>query len=150
MREVRVPASKITDGSLTLFCTNFNEDVDRGVLWQIFAKFGLVGEVFIPNKLNKWGRRFGFVKFKDVEDPVALEGRLADVWCGDRKLKVNLSRFKRDSEVVPEVRKGGLKAVVSSTLVNNEVSFKQMLIPTQGKEVCEGVLCRFPTLPKGG
>jgi len=86
------------------------------------------------------GVRFGFVKFKDVKDPVELDGRLSDVWCGDRKLKVNLSRFGRDSKVVLEVRDEGRKVVVPATMVDKDVSFKHVLAIAKLKEVGEDMV----------
>ena len=44
-----------------------------------------MGEVYIPLKKDKWGRKFDFVKFKEVVNVEELEGRLGDVWCGGRK-----------------------------------------------------------------
>jgi hypothetical protein len=64
-------------------------------LWGLFNKFGRVGEVYIPNKLDKKGQRFGFVKFKEVSNAKELEGRLGDVWWDSFKLRINLSRFNR-------------------------------------------------------
>lgn len=58
--------------------------------------FGRVVEVFIPNKLDRWGLRFGFVKFRDVSDELELEKRLSDSWLGDQKLKINLARFGKE------------------------------------------------------
>jgi RNA recognition motif-containing protein len=68
--KLKLPSFHFLDQSTTsFFVTNFNDDIHRGDLWQIFARFGSVGEVIIPNKLNKYGKRFGFVKFKEVKDP---------------------------------------------------------------------------------
>lgn len=99
----------ILDQTTTSFYfTNFPDDSKTTALWSMFARFGIVGEVFIPNKLDKGGKRFGFVKFKEVKDPAVLETRLSNVWFGGSRLKVNLARFNRDSEVLPEVsREGG-------------------------------------------
>ncbi|MCI54120.1 hypothetical protein A2U01_0075368, partial [Trifolium medium] len=66
-----------------------------------FAKFGRVGEVYIPNKFDKRGCRFGFVKFKDVKGVDALSSRLEDVWIGSYKLRINLARFGRNSSKNP-------------------------------------------------
>jgi hypothetical protein len=86
----------------SFFFTNFPEDASSEVLWKLFLKFGRVGEVYIPKKLDKRGRRFGFVKFKEVGDVEELSERLRDVWLGSFKLLVNLSRFARpDSRAVP-------------------------------------------------
>jgi RNA recognition motif-containing protein len=62
---------------------------------KFFLKFGRVGEIYIPKKLDNRGRRFGFVKFKEVKDVGQLSERLRDVWIGTFKLIVNRSRFAR-------------------------------------------------------
>jgi hypothetical protein len=64
-------------------------------LWSLFAKYGRVGEIYIPKKRDRKGNRFGFVKFKEVKSVEALGDRLVDVWLGSFKLHVNLSRFGR-------------------------------------------------------
>jgi RNA recognition motif-containing protein len=79
----------------SFFITNLPESVTTGELWKLFLKYGRVGEVYIPKKLDKRGRRFGFVKFKDVEDVEALSDKLRDVWVGPVKIWVNRSRFAR-------------------------------------------------------
>lgn len=78
--------------------TNFPDDVSNTDLWKLFINFEIVGEVFIPKKLDKWGRRFAFVKFWEVHQVVELEENLKDVWCGDWKLKVNRARFEREEK----------------------------------------------------
>jgi len=118
----------------SFFFSNFGEDVSRVDLSKAFASFGWVGKVFIPKKLSKVGTRFGFVKFKEVHDLVALEARLADVWCGGRCLKVNLSCFRREATVVPEVRKEGKRAVSGNVVVSKEVSYKVVLANEKSSE----------------
>jgi hypothetical protein len=54
--------------STSFYFTNFPEDLKSGDLWEVFAKFGHVVDVYIPFKVDKRGKRFGFVKFKDVLD----------------------------------------------------------------------------------
>jgi hypothetical protein len=77
------------------FFTNFLEEMMVVDLWKVFSKFGRVWEVYVPNKVDKWGRRFGFAKFLEVQDVEKLSGRLDEVWCGTFKLRVNLSKFGR-------------------------------------------------------
>jgi len=48
----------------------------------------------VPKKLDRWGNRFGFVKFKDVEDVEELEEVLKEVWLRNSRLKVNRARFQ--------------------------------------------------------
>ncbi|MCI20059.1 endonuclease/exonuclease/phosphatase family protein, partial [Trifolium medium] len=84
--------------STSFFFTNFPEELDWGMLWKLFSKYGSVTDVFIPKKVDKWGRRFGFVKFKGVREfeVEALSRKLEDVWWGTYKLRVNRSRFGKD------------------------------------------------------
>lgn len=60
----------------TFYFTNFPAHVGTEALWKMFRKWGLVVDLFIPNKKNKDGKAFGFVKFKDVKYPQELERRL--------------------------------------------------------------------------
>jgi hypothetical protein len=83
--------------AISFFFTNFLEEVLGGDLWKMFARFGRVGEVYIPQKLNKWGCRFGFVKYMEVKDVSVLERKLSDLWMGSFKLQVNISRFAKRS-----------------------------------------------------
>lgn len=51
--------------------------------------------MFIPNKRNKEGKVFGFVRFKEVAYPHELEKRLDQIWIGSYKLRANFTRFFR-------------------------------------------------------
>jgi hypothetical protein len=114
----------------SFYFTNFPDDLKALDLWETFAKYGHVGDVYIPNKVDKRGKRFGFVKFKNVTDIDDMSLRLADVRCGSFKLWINHSRFGRNTgrQSLPEVRvanEGGS----ASLLVQCELSFKEALIP---------------------
>ncbi|GAU48287.1 hypothetical protein TSUD_236570 [Trifolium subterraneum] len=61
--------------STPFFFTNFPEEVGWGDLWKLFARYGSVVDVFIPKKVDKWGRKFGFVKFKEVKEVESLSNR---------------------------------------------------------------------------
>jgi hypothetical protein len=95
----------------SFFFTNFPEEVKAMELWAKFARFGRVGEVYIPNKLDRQGRRFGFVQFREVRDKGELLSRLGDIWIGTFKIRVNLPRFGRDENkkestvIAPDQRK---------------------------------------------
>ncbi|MCI28503.1 RNA-binding protein 25-like, partial [Trifolium medium] len=87
---------KLDQETTSFFFTNFPEDVNVMDLWAKFARYGRIGEVYIPKKLDKQGRRFGFVKFREVRDARAMLARLGDIWLGTFKLRVNLPRFGRE------------------------------------------------------
>lgn len=118
----------------SFFFTNVFDEVKTSVLWSLISRFGNVGEVLIPKKLSKRGRRLGFVNFKELEDQVALEERLDEVWYGGSCLKVNLARFNRDSQVVPTVSKSEIMVMVSSSLVDKGKSFEHVLGLVVGRE----------------
>jgi hypothetical protein len=81
----------------SFFFTNFPEDIKSVDLWPKFAHFGRVGEVYIPKKLDKQGRRFGFVKYRDVKDAKEQLRLISNIWVGSFKLRVNLPRFEKGS-----------------------------------------------------
>ncbi|WJX28143.1 hypothetical protein P8452_16897 [Trifolium repens] len=119
---------RLETGITSFFFTNFPEAVTVTVLWSEFANFGCVGEVYIPKKTDKQGRRFGFVKYRDVIDAVGLLARLGDIWFGSYKLRVNISRFGKGD-------KGRVKEASAPTTSNalvvrdqHERSFKDALV----------------------
>jgi hypothetical protein len=89
---------KLNREATSFFFTQFSEDTLVVDLWRVFAKFGRVGEVYVPKKLDKWGRRFGFVKYLEVKNVEELSLKLEDVWVGSNKLRINLSFFGRDGK----------------------------------------------------
>jgi hypothetical protein len=72
---------KYLDSSMiSFFFTSFPAKAKNSDLVKLFSSYGQVSEVFVPQKLDKWGNKFGFVKFKDVGDLEDLEARLEEVW----------------------------------------------------------------------
>ncbi|KAK2426552.1 hypothetical protein QL285_025211 [Trifolium repens] len=89
---------KVDKNSISFFVSNFPDEFNVGDLWKIFAHYGSVGDVYIPNKVDKWGKKFAFVKFKEVKEVDELSRRLEDVWSGTFKLRVNKARFGRNEQ----------------------------------------------------
>ncbi|KAL5169552.1 putative plastid-lipid-associated protein 11, chloroplastic [Glycine soja] len=74
----------------------FPDWVNEKELWQIFHRWGTVWEVFIPKTKNKEGHRYGFVRFKEVEDELRLERQLDNnIFFGKSKMFVNRPKFER-------------------------------------------------------
>jgi RNA recognition motif-containing protein len=110
----------------SFFFTNFPEEVKEADLWKRFAHFGRVGDVYIPKKVDKQGRRFGFVKYRDAKDVVEATELLrciSDIWFGSFKLRVNRSKFVRTipKEVQPSSQR------VEKGVVGTGKSFKGAL-----------------------
>jgi hypothetical protein len=95
------------DRTTSFFITNFPEETTAEDLWNIFRKYWKVGEVFIPNKLDKGGKRFGFARFEDVEDKQKLLYKLEETWIGTYKLRANLPKFRRGDELRKPIENGG-------------------------------------------
>jgi hypothetical protein len=102
--------------------------------------------VFIPKKLDKWGNRFGFVKFLEVKDEEALGARLEDASLWNTHLKVNRARFGRESNKVEvldkKVEKWKKKEVEGGSLAGPSVlpdkSFKAAVSKDQSTHPCQG------------
>lgn len=77
------------------FFSNFPENFSEKHLWTIFQRYENVWEVFIAPKRDKKGKRFGFVRFTDVKNPVKLERELDTILIGNMKMHVNFPRFEK-------------------------------------------------------
>lgn len=84
----------------TFFFTSFREKMASRDLYEIFVDYGVVDEVIIPNRRNKYAHRFGFVRFFDVPDEALLASKLDNIFVGKQKLFVNVSRFHRPKGVI--------------------------------------------------
>ncbi|KAH1241717.1 hypothetical protein GmHk_07G019230 [Glycine max] len=80
----------------SFYFTRFSDDITKKELWHHFRKWGDVREVFIPNRRNNNGRRYGFVRFKGVKDAYHLAKQLDSLIIGGLKLYVNIPRYNRE------------------------------------------------------
>jgi RNA recognition motif-containing protein len=130
----------------SFFFSNFPEDATVHDLWYEFEQFGAVGEVYLPKKL---GRRFGFVKYRDVKDVRELSKWLEDIWLGSFELRVNLSRFgkgeqkKEKGVVVSEAIRPEKSTIREDSHVDGrsfkEAVVKSQLLPAVEQGVVQGV-----------
>ncbi|GAU45151.1 hypothetical protein TSUD_253840 [Trifolium subterraneum] len=82
---------------VSFFFTNFPPATTEVELRRTFGAFGRVGDLFIPSKNNSFGQKFGFVRFWSVLDVEEFLERLQHIWLGNFKLKVNVSKFRREN-----------------------------------------------------
>lgn len=80
------------------FFTNFPEKWRSKNPWEVFNRWGRVQEVFIPDKRNRQGKKFGFVRFYGIRDPSAFGRKLDQIVIGCTKLFVNKPRFVKPVE----------------------------------------------------
>jgi len=55
-----------------------------------------VKEVFISRRLNRWGRRFGFMRLFEVRNAERLEKELDNIYIENMKLHVNIPKYRRN------------------------------------------------------
>jgi len=89
------PNNPWVEHSSTFFFSNFPEGHGEYDMFRIFQKWSRVKEVFIFRRLNRWGRRFGFVRFFPVSNEARLEKQLDQIYIGSLKLHVNLPKYRR-------------------------------------------------------
>lgn len=65
-----------------------------------FSEIGEVIDIFCPNKRDKAGKRFGFVRFweKQIRDPMLALERLNNIGIKSYKLQVFLPKYDRNQE----------------------------------------------------
>lgn len=80
----------------SFFFSNFPDNFGVEEMWKVFLRWGRVWDVYILPRRDKYGRRFGFVKFLDVQNPKVLENELVVILIGNQRLKVNIPRFDRN------------------------------------------------------
>lgn len=64
-------------------------------MFELFGCIDEVIEVVISSKRNKWGKIFGFAKFKEVGDANLLVTKLDNIIIDGKKIHANLLRFNR-------------------------------------------------------
>ena len=79
----------------SFYFTRFADDTTEKELWQQFKRWGDVREIFIPNRRNYNGRRYGFVRFKGVSDVQQMAWKLDNSVIGGLKLFVNVPKYNR-------------------------------------------------------
>ncbi|KAM0062150.1 putative RNA recognition motif domain, nucleotide-binding alpha-beta plait domain superfamily [Helianthus debilis subsp. tardiflorus] len=154
----RVGGSKSGDPVVTkYFVSNLPGGCSSKDMHDVLKTFGSIQGTYIARKFDKLGKRFGFVSFANVRDPISLEKDLKDVWMGSYKLYIVLARFvdgervsgKEDKQWVP-VNKENNDKVAEETVnvvINNPKSssssggrsFRDTLLGKDGAEPTEEV-----------
>ncbi|ESW08016.1 hypothetical protein PHAVU_009G011500 [Phaseolus vulgaris] len=80
---------------ISFFFSHFPTNFGEYEMWKNFRRWGKVQEVFIPRRTNKYGHRFGFVRFIGISDSDKLEYQLDNIWIGNMKLHVSKPKYRR-------------------------------------------------------
>nr|GEV70346.1 RNA-directed DNA polymerase, eukaryota [Tanacetum cinerariifolium] len=90
----------------SIFVTNFPDSTSSKDLWKLCQSYGIVVDVYIPNRRSKAGKRFAFVQFIKVDNVDRLVGNLSvsDTYFGDNVVNVDNAEVQG---FTPEVRQQG-------------------------------------------
>jgi len=88
----------MNNNETTFFFSNFPNNFGEYDMWKIFQRWGRLKEVFISRRLDRKGRRFGFVRFWNVKHQGQLESELDAIRIGNIKMQVNIARFSKEKE----------------------------------------------------
>ncbi|KAJ6999423.1 hypothetical protein NC653_010198 [Populus alba x Populus x berolinensis] len=58
-----------------------------------FQRYGIITELFVSKRLNKSGKRFGFLSLSDPEADITE--KLNKIWFSSYKLRVNIAKYQR-------------------------------------------------------
>lgn len=91
-------------------------------MYEVFDGYGSIDEVIIPKKLDIRGKRYGFVRFFNVEDDRLFAVKLGNIFIGRIKIFVNLPRFSRKGEqvnkVIPKFNRVQVESKNNTTLIS--------------------------------
>ncbi|KAL4367637.1 hypothetical protein GQ457_05G034840 [Hibiscus cannabinus] len=80
------------EGAISLFVENLPENLHWKGLWFAFARHGEVVNVYIARKRSRWGKRFGFVRMKNLEEADRVTQRLNGATLYGSRLVVKIAR----------------------------------------------------------
>ncbi|KAK8598053.1 hypothetical protein V6N13_095445 [Hibiscus sabdariffa] len=78
---------------VSLFIFNLPEKLHWKGLWVLFSYHGDVLDAFISRKRSKGGQRFGFVRYKSLEDALRAQQRLDGFHIYGSRVRVHLARL---------------------------------------------------------
>nr|GEU91829.1 RNA-directed DNA polymerase, eukaryota, reverse transcriptase zinc-binding domain protein [Tanacetum cinerariifolium] len=81
--------------STSIYFTNFPETCSAKDLFNTCKQYGHVVDAFIPSKISKAGKRFGFVRFINFFNVERLVSNLCTGWIDRFKLRAYITRFQR-------------------------------------------------------
>ncbi|CAK8530449.1 unnamed protein product [Lathyrus sativus] len=83
----------VEDRATSFFFTEFPDGFEAKEMFDIFKEYGRVLEVVIPPKRDKRGKRYKFVRLKNVDDEKLMAIKLDSVMIKGRKLYTNVPKF---------------------------------------------------------
>lgn len=85
---------------VTFFFNNFPTQCSVKTLWMEFSKAGRVLDIFCPQKRDKLGKPFGFVRFPEEYNTEQFLEVLNNIWIESYKLRVFFPKFERKKAAI--------------------------------------------------
>ncbi|GAU35790.1 hypothetical protein TSUD_56670 [Trifolium subterraneum] len=133
---------------VSFYFTNFPAQLSRFYLRKGFEVCGMLEDVYVAKKLNKFGAPYGFVKFSNVRDVNKLSKALNAVYFGHFRVRARVARFDRN--VATEERSSGrvkvghkVRCIGPEEVANLVEEGKASVVPAKGgtgttEDVCVG------------
>lgn len=80
-------------------------------LFELFSCNGNIVEVAISLRRNRFGKRFGFARFSEVESLRLLAVKLDNIQILGKKIHANLPRFDRRSPIAMRRGERGMQNI---------------------------------------
>ncbi|PNX70113.1 RNA recognition motif, partial [Trifolium pratense] len=80
---------------VSFYFTNFPPLLSNFFLRKGFEVCGMLEDVYVANKKNKYGEPYGFVRFSNVKNVPKLTKALNDVWFGHYRVRASVALFNR-------------------------------------------------------
>ncbi|GAU19085.1 hypothetical protein TSUD_79070 [Trifolium subterraneum] len=122
---------------VTFYFTNFPAQLSRFYLRKGFEVCGMLEDVYVAKKLNKFGAPYGFIKFSNVRDVNKLSKALNVVYFGHFRVRARVERFDRN--VATEERSSGrvkvshkVRCIGPEEVANLVEEGKASVVPAKG------------------
>lgn len=119
------------------FVSNLPPKCSSSDLKEVFRGFGVYEGSYIARKLDRMGKRFAFVSFRDIGDAKRLEGEMGDLWLGSYKLFVVLARFV-DGHTVDNDKSVNKRKDKTVENVSTAKTYSGRVFNGVDKQVCRG------------
>ncbi|KAF2306180.1 hypothetical protein GH714_015027 [Hevea brasiliensis] len=85
----------------SIYLENFPSNWRAKDLRNAFSKLGVIKDVYIPNRLNRGGQRFGFMRVLSSSWMKELLSILSTLWIGSYKLRAYQAKHSQYHSLVP-------------------------------------------------
>ncbi|KAJ0874585.1 putative RNA-directed DNA polymerase [Helianthus annuus] len=97
----------------SFFISNLPDGCNRDRLWKAFGHLDVLEDVFVPNKRDGAGNKFGFLKLFRIRDVNYWIATLKEVRIDGAVINVELAKFNRDGSKAERLLEGERVSVFS-------------------------------------